>query len=155
VTTKSLPRYAQRSAVNPTHNANSKPALRITQRCSYGAILSPLLANVALSVLDRRFKDAWNACTPHQRKWRMATGHPSYRMIRYADDFVILVRGSKAQAQALKEQTGEFMREQMRLTLSPEKTHITYVDDGFDFLGFRIKRRPRGRSGTSNTASRS
>ena len=43
-------------------------------------------------------------------------------MIRYADDFVILVRGTKAQAQALKEQTAEFMREQMRLTLSPEKT---------------------------------
>jgi RNA-directed DNA polymerase len=110
-----------------------------------GAILSPLLANVALSVLDRRFEDAWNACTPHQRKWRMAKGHPSYRMIRYADDFVILVRGTKAQAQALKEQTAEFMREQMRLTLSPEKTHITHVDDGFDFLGFRIKRRRRGR----------
>ena len=30
----------------------------------------------------------------------------------------------------------------MRLTLSPEKTHITHVDDGFDLLGFRIKRRP-------------
>ena len=86
-----------------------------------GAILSPLLANVALSVLDRRFEDAWNACTPHQRKWRMAKGHPSYRMIRYADDFVILIRGTKAQAQALKERTAEFMREQMRLTLSPRR----------------------------------
>ena len=110
-----------------------------------GSILSPLLANVALSVLDRRFEDAWNACTQHQRKWRMAKGQASYRMIRYADDFVILVRGTEAQAQALKEQTAKFMREQMRLTLSPEKTHITHVDDGFDFLGFRIKRIPRGR----------
>jgi RNA-directed DNA polymerase len=53
-----------------------------------GAILSPLLANVALSVLDRRFEQAWNAHTPHQRKWRMAKGQPSYRMIRYADDCV-------------------------------------------------------------------
>jgi hypothetical protein len=60
-----------------------------------------------------------------------------------ATHLVILVRGTKAQAQALKEQTAGFMREQMRLTLSPEKTHITHVDDGFDFLGFRIKRRPR------------
>jgi RNA-directed DNA polymerase len=58
---------------------------------------------------------------------------------------VILVRGTKAQAQPLTEQTAEFMREQTRLTLSPEKTHVTYVDDGFDFLRFRIKRRPRGR----------
>src|SRR6266498_3973042 len=110
-----------------------------------GAILSPLLANVALSVLDRRFEDAWNACTPHQRKWRMAKGQPSYRMIRYADDFVVLVPGTKAQAEAIKKDTVEFMREQMRLMLSPEKTRITHVDDGFDFLGFRIQRRPRGR----------
>ena len=120
-----------------------------------GAILSPLLANVALSVLDRHFEDAWNALRRHiSASGGRAKGHPSYRMIRYADDFVVLVRGTKAQAQALKEQTAEFMREQMRLTLSPEKTHITHVDDGFDFLGFRIKRRPRGRIRRSPTASR-
>ena len=41
-----------------------------------------------------------------------------------------------------KEQTAEFMREQMRLTLPPEKTHVTHVDDGFDLLGFRIVRAP-------------
>ena len=108
-----------------------------------GAILSPLLANVALSVLDRHFEAAWAARTKNQRLRDLAKGRPSYRMIRYADDFVVLVRGSKAQAQALKEQTAECMREQLRLTLSPEKTHITHVDDGFDLLGFRIVRRPR------------
>jgi len=63
-------------------------------------------------------------------------------MIRFADDFVVLVRGTEAQARAIKEQTAEFMREQMRLTLSPEKTAITHVDDGFDLLGFRIVRKP-------------
>jgi RNA-directed DNA polymerase len=55
---------------------------------------------------------------------------------------VVLVRGTEAQAHAIKEQTAEFMREQMRLTLSPEKTAVTHVDDGFDLLGFRIVRRP-------------
>ncbi|HZK16380.1 MAG TPA: reverse transcriptase domain-containing protein [Solirubrobacterales bacterium] len=50
-----------------------------------GAILSPLLANVALSVLDRHFESAWNALTPIQRHKRMAKGQPSYRLIRYAD----------------------------------------------------------------------
>ena len=59
-----------------------------------------------------------------------------------ADDFVVLVRGTEAQAHQIKEQTAEFMREQMRLTLSPEKTHVTHVDDGFDLLGFRIVRAP-------------
>jgi RNA-directed DNA polymerase len=63
-------------------------------------------------------------------------------MIRYADDFVVLVRGTEAQAHAIRERTAEFMAEQMRLTLSPEKTAITHVDDGFDLLGFRVKRAP-------------
>jgi RNA-directed DNA polymerase len=63
-------------------------------------------------------------------------------MIRYADDFVVLVRGTDAQAHAIKEETAAFMREQMQLTLSPEKTCVTHVDDGFDLLGFRIVRRP-------------
>ena len=63
-------------------------------------------------------------------------------MIRFADDFVVLVRGTETQAHQIKKQTAEFMREHMRLTLSPEKTHVTHVDDGFDLLGFRIKRRP-------------
>ena len=49
-----------------------------------GAILSPLLANVALSVLDRHFEAAWNACSSQERSRRRARGHPSYRMIRYA-----------------------------------------------------------------------
>lgn len=108
-----------------------------------GGVLSPLLANVALSVLDRHFEEAWTARTHSQRARDRANGLPSYRMVRYSDDFVVLVRGTEAQAQALKEQTAEFMAEHMRLTLSPEKTHVTHVDQGFDLLGFRIVRRPR------------
>jgi group II intron reverse transcriptase/maturase len=53
-----------------------------------GSILSPLLANIALSVLDRRFETAWAARTRDQRARDRANGHPSYRMIRYADDCV-------------------------------------------------------------------
>jgi RNA-directed DNA polymerase len=106
-----------------------------------GSGLSPLLSNIALSVLDRHFEAAWAARTRPQRARDRAQGLPSYRMIRFADDFVVLVRGTEAQARAIKEQTAGFMREQMRLTLSPEKTAITHVDDGFDLLGFRIVRR--------------
>jgi len=107
-----------------------------------GSSLSPLLSNIALSVLDRHFEAAWVSRT-HNQRWRdRAEGRPSYRMIRFADDFVVLVHGTEAQAHAIKEQTAEFMAEQMRLTLSPEKTAITHVDDGFDLLGLRIKRRP-------------
>jgi len=107
-----------------------------------GSIISPVLANIALSVLDRHFETAWSTRTHNQRARDRANGLPSYRMIRYADDFVVLVRGTETQARAIKQQTAKFMREQMRLTLSPEKTHVTHVDDGFDLLGFRLKRRP-------------
>jgi RNA-directed DNA polymerase len=106
-----------------------------------GSSLSPLLSNIALSVLDRHFENAWAARRWHSQRARdRANGLPSYRMIRFADDFVVLVRGTEAQAHAIKKRTAELMAEQMRLTLSPEKTAITHVDDGFDLLGFRIKR---------------
>ena len=107
-----------------------------------GSSLSPLLANIALSVLDRHFQEAWTSRTQEQRTRDRAKGLPSYRMIRFADDFVVMVHGTEAQAHAIKEQTAEFMAEQLRLTLSPEKTAITHVDDGFDLLGFRIVRHP-------------
>jgi len=108
-----------------------------------GSGLSPLLSNIALSVLDRHFEAAWTARRWYSQRARdRANGLPSYRMIRFADDFVVLVRGTETQAHAIKKQTAEFMAEQMRLTLSPEKTAITHVDDGFDLLGFRIVRRP-------------
>jgi RNA-directed DNA polymerase len=118
-----------------------------------GSGLSPLMANIALSVLDRHFENAWAARRWHSQRARdRAKGQPSYRMIRYADDFVVLVRGTEAQAHQVKEQTAEFMREQMRLTLSPEKTAITHVDDGFELLGFRVKRAPwRGKKRVAYT----
>jgi RNA-directed DNA polymerase len=69
-----------------------------------------------------------------------------------ATHLVVLVRGTEAQAHQVKEQTAEFMRERMRLTLSPEKTAITHVDDGFELLGFRVKRAPwRGKKRVAYT----
>ena len=54
-----------------------------------GAILSPLLANVALSVLDRHFEETWRAYGAAPRRARLrAKGHATYRLVRYADDSV-------------------------------------------------------------------
>ena len=53
-----------------------------------GSSLSPLLSNIALSVLDRHFEAAWATRTQTQRARDRAKGHPSYRMIRFADDCV-------------------------------------------------------------------
>jgi RNA-directed DNA polymerase len=57
-------------------------------------------------------------------------------LIRYADDWLILTNGSKAEAMRLKEEFSIFLKEELQLELSPEKTHITHVNDGFDFLGW-------------------
>lgn len=111
-----------------------------------GGILSPLLANIALSVLDDHFIEQWRTlmATEQQRQKRRRHGLANYRLVRYADDFVVLVTGQKEHAQALREQVGAVLAP-MGLRLSPEKTRVVHIDEGFDFLGFNIRRmRKRG-----------
>ena len=69
------------------------------------------------------------------------------KLIRYADDFVVLVRGPRAEAEALFDEVATVLTP-TGLRLSDEKTHLTHVDDGFDFLGWHIQRRTwQGRGG--------
>ncbi len=111
-----------------------------------GGILSPLLANIALSVLDDHFVEAWGSdmATAAQRKKRRHQGRPNSRLIRYADDFVVVIHGERADAEALQGQTAAVLAD-VGLRLSETKTTIAHIDEGFDFLGFRIQRhRKRG-----------
>jgi RNA-directed DNA polymerase len=111
-----------------------------------GGILSPLLANIALSALDEHFVRAWAAMgTGIQRHRRRLRGEATYRLIRYADDFIICVAGRREHAERLVAET-ERVIAPLGLALSGEKTTVTHVDEGFDFLGWRIKR-DRGKSG--------
>src|SRR6266487_3215919 len=113
-----------------------------------GGILSPLLSNVALSVLDEHVAQAPGgpAATPYQRAKRRRLGLPNIRLVRYADDWCLLVSGTKAHAEALREEIAEVLTG-MGLRLSPEKTLVTHIDEGLDFLGWRIQRhRKRGTS---------
>jgi RNA-directed DNA polymerase len=87
-----------------------------------GAVISPLLANVYLHPLDERL---------------MAKG---YRMVRYADDFVVLCRSREDAETALAEIRGWVAEN--GLTLHPEKTHVgdcRQAGEGFDFLGYRFE----------------
>jgi RNA-directed DNA polymerase len=113
-----------------------------------GGVASPLLANIYLSVLDRHFARVWeqDMNPPWRRALRRRRGLPNYRLIRYADDFVVLVHGTRSDAEQIKAQVGRMLAERLRMTLSEHKTHITHIDDGFVFLGFRIQRWP-GRDG--------
>jgi RNA-directed DNA polymerase len=106
-----------------------------------GGILSPLLANVALSVLDEHFASAWQTtmATRYERERRRRHGHATYRICRYADDFVVMVSGTRAHAEALRSEV-ETVLAPMGLHLSEAKTGVVHIDEGLDFLGFRIQR---------------
>jgi RNA-directed DNA polymerase len=105
-----------------------------------GGIISPLLANVALSVLDEHFEARWQAMGTQQQRWRSTRkGVAAYRLVRYADDFVVMVFGSQQDAEAIRSETAEVLAP-MGLRLSAEKTKVVSFDQGFDFLGFRIQR---------------
>lgn len=108
-----------------------------------GGILSPLLANIALSVLDDHFIAAWQGFgSKNARSTRRRKGLATYRLVRYADDFVVLVSGTREHAEELRTEVAEVLSP-IGLHLSEEKTRVTHMDEGFDFLGFRIQRQTK------------
>lgn len=90
-----------------------------------GGVVSPLLANIALNPLD----------------WFLE--EKGYAFVRYADDFVILCE-TELQAEKALEDIRYLLEDQMGLTLSPEKTKISQIKNGFEFLGYRIGSRYAG-----------
>ena len=113
-----------------------------------GGILSPLLANIALSALDEHLHGPWrpggSMSSPALRARRRAKGQPNWRIVRYADDFAVLVHGTRDDIVTLREQVAVVLSG-LGLRLSQAKTQIVDMATGFDFLGFRIQwRRKRG-----------
>jgi RNA-directed DNA polymerase len=112
-----------------------------------GGIASPLLANIALGVLDEHFCAKWDAHRDSSARARhRKRGGATYRIVRYADDFVVMVHGSKAHADALWAEVAGVLAP-LGLRLSAAKSRVCHLDEGFDFLGFRIQRRRK--KGTS------
>lgn len=101
-----------------------------------GGVISPLLANVALDALDKHMLEVsqWKSRNIRDQK----NGGRINPIIRYADDFVVISK-NKTQAQEYKEQITEFLLT-IGVEISDEKTKITHVNDGFDFLGFNLRR---------------
>ncbi|GAA1616324.1 group II intron reverse transcriptase/maturase [Catellatospora bangladeshensis] len=106
-----------------------------------GAILSPLLSNVALAVLDEHIAQAPGgpSSAAHVRLRRRAKGLPNVRLVRYADDWCLMVAGTREDADALREEIAGVLAT-MGLRLSEDKTLITHIEEGLDFLGWRIQR---------------
>ena len=85
-----------------------------------GGVVSPTLSNVLL--------------TPFDREMRLR----GYQLTRYADDWVITCK-SAAEARAAVEVAGRVLK-QLGVELHPQKTRIVHAQDGFEFLGYKIKR---------------
>ncbi len=113
-----------------------------------GGILSPLLANIALSALDDHVAGQWQQLmkTSCQRQARRKRGLGNWKMIRFADDFVVMVHGERQHAEALRQEVTGVLAT-LGLRLAPEKTRVVHIDEGFDFLSVTIRRmRKRGTS---------
>ncbi len=83
-----------------------------------------MLANIVLNHLD----------------WKLEAA--GYRFVRYADDFVVLCQ-DYSQAQEALALVRQVLEGELRLTLSPEKTKVTSLGKGYDFLGFHLATRSR------------
>jgi RNA-directed DNA polymerase len=105
-----------------------------------GSVVSPLLANIYLHQLDLYWWEHYGSLGRKQKEKRRQEGKGNCALLRYADDWLILTNGSKAEAYRLRDEFQHFLRETLKLELSLEKTHVTHVNDGFDFLGFHIRR---------------
>ena len=113
-----------------------------------GGILSPLLANVYLDILDEYVAKQWMDKKVHTAYRDQSVKMTALRkrsslipgvLVRYADDFVVIT-DSREHAQFWKESIGHFLATEMKLTLSPEKTLITDVRKRYiQFLGYEYK----------------
>lgn len=99
-----------------------------------GGIISPVLANLALDGLQNKLTGLFRTV----RDARAA----KVNFVRYADDFIITGTSKELLEQRVKPLVQDFMRVR-GLELSEKKTLITHVDDGFDFLGWRVCRQGR------------
>src|SRR6516165_4584093 len=93
-----------------------------------GGIVSPLLANIYLHDLDEYMESNYLNLDQQARIRRRKAGKSNYLYVRYADDFVVLCNGTKAEALEMKEEL-KVVLDSMGLTLSEEKTKVTHITD--------------------------
>lgn len=129
-----------------------------------GGIISPLLANIVLNELDKWVESQWQNHPlvkeyGYERKIRNSitfdrskaflkmrkTGLKEMYIVRYADDFRILCR-TREQADRTLIAVTQWLKERLRLDVSPEKTRVVDVRRSYsEFLGFKIRLRKRGK----------
>jgi RNA-directed DNA polymerase len=113
--------YIERSALHPTEEGVPQ-----------GGIASPVIANLALDGLEKMLQERYPKGT---RRAKDAKVH----FVRFADDWLITGSSKELLENEIKPRVEQFLHER-GLELSHEKTHITHIDDGFDFLGQNIRK---------------
>jgi RNA-directed DNA polymerase len=103
-----------------------------TEGSPQGGIISPALANRTLDGLEALLHERFMR-TPRQRSQNKV------HLVRYADDFVITGTSAALLRNEVQPLVAHFLSER-GLELSHEKTSITHIDDGFDFLGQHVRR---------------
>lgn len=106
---------------------------------SQAGMLSPLLVNAYLHEFDKIWWKRYGSLTEGQKTYRRSKGLGNVQLVRYADDFVALTNGNKTFAHELREEICEVVKE-LGVKLSDEKTAVSHLNDGFDFLGFHLQR---------------
>ncbi|NOW82530.1 RNA-directed DNA polymerase [Clostridium beijerinckii] len=97
-----------------------------------GGIISPLLANIALHGMEEELGVKYQAT-----KQGYILNKDSIGIVKYADDFVILCQ-TKNEAESMYGRLEPYLKKR-GLTLAEDKTKITHISEGFDFLGFNVK----------------
>jgi RNA-directed DNA polymerase len=96
-----------------------------------GGIISPVLANMTLDGLERELRKAF----PKTKQGNS----PMVNLVRYADDFIVTGRSKELLEREVQPLIEAFLRKR-GLELSQEKTSITHIGDGFDFLGQNVRK---------------
>jgi RNA-directed DNA polymerase len=102
-----------------------------------GGIISPILANMTLDGMEEAISSVYHVGKNGEIDKRRYNPH-KVNFVRYADDFVVTA-DSEETAEDIAEVVKEFLKDR-GLELSDEKTHITHIDDGFDFLGWNFRK---------------
>lgn len=105
-----------------------------------GGIVSPLLANIYLNELDQWVK-RWTDLTHVETSRRRKRGKGSWTYVRYADDFLMLSNSTREKAEEMRDRVADFLDEELNLNLSNKKTEMVHLNDGAEFLGYRIQKK--------------
>ncbi|MDV3166185.1 MAG: reverse transcriptase domain-containing protein ['Waltheria sp.' little leaf phytoplasma] len=140
-----------------------------------GGIISPLLANVYLHYIDLKMeelikegKSIKKSNPEYQKAWKTHQHHelgfdreinlnpkPRVKYIRYADDFIIGIKGEYNHAERIKDQVTQWLKQDLNLTISKDKSKIVKANKGTRFLSYMIKvnstNKTRERKNTKNS----